>query len=267
MHPNDSARGKHPPVIPAPGGVCGAVCAGSPHGFAGMNCIDFAAADAIAFKSFAHNVFGIPKENIRFLVNGRKHEMTKLIAEVIKLAKTTAGGNAEIIMFYAGHGFPDERTQEPYIMPVDISGADVTNGIKLSKLYSDLTASPNISRVTVFIDACFSGGGRESGLLAARAVKIKPKETQLMKGNLVVFSASSGDQTALPYSEMNHGMFTYALLKKLKETKGDITYGFLDEFIRVFVENKSQRINEKEQNPKTNVSPEAVESWSDWKIR
>lgn len=229
--------------------------------------VEFAAADAIVFRRYAENVLGIQKENIRFVVNARKHEMTKMIDEVVKLARTAPGGNSEIIFFYAGHGFPDERTQEPYIMPVDISGADVTNGIKLSDLYTQLTLSTNVKRATVFIDACFSGGGRESGLLAARAVKIKPKETPLLKGNLVVFSASSGDQTALPYSEKNHGMFTYALLKKLKETKGDITYGFLDEFIRLFVENKSQRVNNKEQNPKTNVSRSAIESWKDWKVK
>jgi len=229
--------------------------------------VDFAVADAVTFRKYAENIFGIPAENIGFMVNARKHEMTKIITEIVTLARNAPGGNAEIVFFYAGHGFPDEKTQEPYIMPVDISGADVVNGIKLSKLYTDLVASPNIKRVTVFIDACFSGGGRELGLLAARAVKIKPKETELLKGNLVVFAASSGDQTALPYAEMNHGMFTYALLSQLKTTKGDIKYEFLDEGIRAFVVNYSQRINNKEQNTEINVSTDAQPIWKEWKVR
>ena len=71
----------------------------------------------------------------------------------------------------------------------------------------------------MFLDACFSGGGRDQGLLAARGVKIKPKEESFL-GNMVVFASSSGEEKSLPYEEKQHGLFTYFLLKKLKETKG-----------------------------------------------
>ncbi len=59
-------------------------------------------------------------------------------------------------------------------------------------------------------------GGGDAGLLAARSIKVRPKQN-VVNGNLVVFSASSGEQSALPYENEQHGMFTFYLLKKIKE--------------------------------------------------
>jgi hypothetical protein len=36
------------------------------------------------------------------------------------------------------------------------------------------------------------------------------------QGNMVVFSAAQGDETAYPNNDEKHGMFTYFLLKKLQ---------------------------------------------------
>ena len=48
------------------------------------------------------------------------------------------GPQAELIVYYAGHGFPDEITKEPYLVPVDVSGTDLSAAIKLEDLYRDL---------------------------------------------------------------------------------------------------------------------------------
>ena len=76
--------------------------------------------------------------------------------------------------------------------------------------------------ITVLLDACFSGVKRGSGqaLVAARGVVIKPKN-EVLGGNMVVFTAASGDETALSYQEKRHGMFTYFLLDQLKKTRGE----------------------------------------------
>ncbi len=49
------------------------------------------------------------------------------------------GGKAEFILFYSGHGLPDEKNKEPYLIPVDISGSNIEGGIKLQDLYLNLT--------------------------------------------------------------------------------------------------------------------------------
>lgn len=226
--------------------------------------VEFAIRDAETFKLYAKKVLGIPEANIILHTNATAIEMSRALNQINAIAKITEG-KAEIFVMYAGHGFPDEKTQEPYLIPVDVSGSDLKFAIKLSDLYAKLTEHPT-KRVTVFIDACFSGGGREQGLLAARAVKVRPRENPL-QGNLIVFAAASGDQSALPWKEMNHGMFTYHVLNKLKETKGELTYGELSDYLRINVATRSVLVNQKEQNPQTNISPAVRENWRNWTMR
>ncbi len=226
--------------------------------------VDFARNDASAFKEYAINTLGIPDRNITFLLDATSGQMHQALSRINLLSKNT-NGKAEIFFFYAGHGLPDEITKEPYIMPVDISGTNVISGIKLKSVYEKLTEYPN-KNVTVFIDACFSGGARNQGLLAARGVKIKPKTNQL-SGNLIVFSASSEAQSALPYKNEKHGLFTYFLLKKLQETAGDISFKKLSEYLKEKITVESLLINNKEQTPQINISPSIDNNWTKWSLK
>jgi len=225
--------------------------------------VAFARNDASAFKEYALNILGVPSENIIFMLDATTGKMNQGISK-INLIMKASGGNAEVFVYYAGHGLPDEQTKEAYIMPVDVSGKNAAEGIALKGLYQKLTEYPS-KKVVVFIDACFSGGARNQGLLAARGVKINPKENPL-SGNLVVFSASSGEQSSLPYNQKEHGFFTYYLLKRLQETGGNLTFGELSDYISNNVSVKSVIINDKEQNPKVNTSQGCQETWANWKI-
>ena len=226
--------------------------------------VEFARNDASIFREYALRTLGVEEENLYFLTDATAGTMQQNIELVSKII-SKIGKDAELIFYYSGHGFPDENTKIPYLMPVDVSATNLYSAIKLSEVYKKFSKT-GAKRITIFLDACFSGGGRESGLLAARGVKIKPKE-ELLRGNLVVFSASSGEQSALPYKKQKHGMFTYFLLKKLQETKANITYGELDKYIYQKVSIESLRVNQKEQDPKVNVSSDVKDTWEMWKIR
>ncbi len=225
--------------------------------------VDFAIRDAEVFAKYAEKTLGIPKENITVLKDAISSQMQREIEKISKITKYH-NGEGNIIFYYAGHGFPDEVSKESYLMPVDVGGSDVKYGIKLSDLYQELTMYPS-QKVLVILDACFSGGGRNQGLLAARGVKIKPKEN-VVSGNLVVFSSSTGEQSSLPYKNKQHGMFTYFLLKKLKESKGDINLEELSDYVTKEVQISALKINSKEQNPKILVSPDVGNLWMDWKL-
>ena len=117
------------------------------------------------------------------------------------------------------------------------------------------------------MDACFSGSKRGDGMLAsARGVAIKTK-TQAPQGKMVVFSAAQGDETAYPLKDEGHGLFTYFLLKKLKETKGDVTYGELSSYITDQVERKSIATNGKSQTPTVIPSQNVSENWKAMKLK
>lgn len=226
--------------------------------------VHFARNDASAFKEYAVKVLGVPETNITLILDATAAKMKQAIDRISLLSKNSFG-NAEIFFYYAGHGLPDEISKEAYLIPVDVSGNNVTDGIKLTDVYKKLVEYPS-KMVTVFLDACFSGGARTQGLIASRGVKVKPKE-ELLKGNLVVFSASSGEQSSLAYNEQEHGLFTYYLLQKVKESKGNTTYKELSDYLNQQVGFKSVLINNKEQNPQTNVSPDIQKQWQTWKLK
>jgi hypothetical protein len=225
--------------------------------------VAYAMKDAKSFKEYCTKTMGIPEENTVMLINARIVEFYREISKLNLYAKNSKG-NAEIIFYYAGHGLPDETTKEPYLIPVDVSSSDLRFAIKLTDLYAELTEFP-CKRVTVFLDACFSGGARNQGLVSARGIKIKPIEEPL-NGNLVVFAASSGAQSSLPYKEKYHGMFTYFLLKKMQESGGKLTYKELSDYLDQKLSINSIKINNKEQNPQTNISPNVKSSWENWKF-
>lgn len=225
--------------------------------------VKYARNDASAMKEYAIKSLGVPEKNIQLILDGTYGQINQAISKFNLIAKTT-GGKATILFYYAGHGMPDDATKEPYLIPVDISGSNVTSGIKLKDLYSRLTEFPT-ERVYVFLDACFTGGARDEGLIAGRSISIKPKE-QLLKGNIVVFSASSGNQASLSFPDKRHGMFTYFLLKKIQETNAEVSLKDLSGFLKEKVALESLLINHKEQNPQTNTSTTITDSWGKWKL-
>lgn len=223
--------------------------------------VDFARNDAMIFKKYAHKTLGIPQENITLLTDAIKSQMND---EISRLASKAIFENAELFFFYAGHGFPNIKTKEAYLMPIDIRASKVTEAVKLDDLYVELTKySPK--RVTVFLDACFSGGGRNEGMLAARSVKIKPKRSQL-KGNIVVFSAASEDEVALPYNQNYHGLFTYFLLKKLQSTKGNVNYSELADYLKTQVFYHASDLKYIKQTPQVESGLELKDEWKTWKL-
>ncbi len=224
----------------------------------------FAINDAQIFKKYCEETLGIPRDNIIYVTNAGLVRMTQSINQIQSVIKNS-GGDAEIIFYYAGHGFPDEITKEPYLIPVDVTGSNLDMAISLKEVYRKLTEF-NSKKVIIFLDACFTGGGRDAGLLAARSISIKPKE-QILIGNIVVFTASSGEQSSLPYTEKQHGLFTYYLLKKLQESQGQINLEELGTYIEKKVSIRSPLINAKEQNPQILVSPTVSDSWQSWELK
>ena len=102
-------------------------------------------------------------------------------------------------------------------------------------------------------------------LASARGVALKAKP-DAPQGRMVTLSAATGEETAYPYDEKQHGMFTYYLLKAMQENKGKLTLGQLADYVQTQVRQRSVVINHKSQTPTVNASPEAAD-WKNWKIK
>ena len=219
--------------------------------------VPFAAHDGEVFKEYCIKTLGIPEKNVHYRANATKNNM-EFEVDWLKSVLATHKGEAKGIVYYSGHGMPSESTLNSYLLPVDGYASRPESGYSLDKMYADL-GNTDAASVTYFIDACFSGANRSGEMMEQnRGVAIKSKGGQL-KGNSVVFSAAQGDETAYVYQDKSHGMFTYFLLKKLQETKGNVSYGELSDYINEKVSRMSLVENSKSQTPTT------TSTMSDWK--
>ena len=226
--------------------------------------VPYALNDGKIFRVYCLKTLGIPEKQIKYIPNATGNQIKAQINWLQTLAEVFT--NPHIIFYYAGHGIPDESSRTAYLLPVDGIGTDVSTGYKLDDLYAVLGKMP-AENVTVFMDACFSGSKREEGMLAsARGVAIKAR-SGMPQGNMVVFSAAQSDETAYPNNEEKHGMFTYFLLKKLQDTKGDVTLQELGEYITTNVSQQSILLNGKSQTPCVTPSATLDASWREWKLK
>ena len=237
-------------------------------GDAGIPNVEFAVNDATVFAKYCEKTLGIPHDHVKLTLNATLGKMRRSI----RLLKQTAEANKDrsnstIIFYYAGHGIPDEATKSCYLLPIDADGKSTNECYSLDTLYAELAALP-IDKICVFIDACFSGAQRGNGMLAsARGVAIEANSKAPQEGNTVVFTAAQGSQTAYPYKEKQHGMFTYYVLNQLHRYKGDCTLEELGSYVEKKVRQKSIDVNGKEQSPTVIKSENIAENWKNEKLK
>ncbi len=225
----------------------------------------FAENDAQVFCEYLKKTLGVPEKQVRYVANGGLNSI-RMAVRWLTQAMEVCNGQGKAIFYYAGHGIPDEANKAAYLLPVDGMGSDVESGYALERLYKEL-GKCTAEHIIVFLDACFSGTKREGDMMAsARGVAIKVKSSD-PTGNMIVFTASQGDETAYPYQEEQHGMFTYYLLKKLQETKGNATLGELRDYLSLEVKRQSFVENNKMQTPTVNVSSSLQSSWRNMKLK
>lgn len=227
--------------------------------------VPYAANDAKIVHEYFKKTLGISEKHIRLYVNAGYNDLRKAVSW-LKQGLTAYGGEGRVIFYYAGHGIPNEADKSACLLPVDGVGSDIESAYPLSKLYEALSELPARS-VTVFLDACFSGAKRDGQMMASArgvAIKTKPQEA---KGKMVIFTAAQGDETAYPFKSQKHGMFTYFLLRKLQDTKGDVTLGDLGDYLTREVRRESFDENSKIQTPSINASAALADSWRQMKLK
>lgn len=212
---------------------------------------------------------GLPEDHVKIYKDATFGNVAASLKYIENLSKAYKK-DLNLIFYYAGHGMPNEKTRNPMILPVDGDVAIPETCYDLGELTSKL-GSLNANSIIVMLDACFSGTerGTERGdgmLIAARGVRIKSNQS-VPTGNMVILSATQGDETAYPLDSERHGLFTYFLLKKLQETKGDVTLGELADYITEQVKRQSVVSNGKLQTPTVSVSSTMLPSWRKYKIK
>lgn len=225
--------------------------------------------DGKTFAEYCEKTLGIPKSQITFLTDATSGDFWSAYDNLTGRV-SHRDEDIDVILYYSGHGLPDDASKEAYLMPVDAQPQSSRTMIRLQEVYDGIGKIPNAS-LYAFMDACFSGSERVSGeqehpIVKARGVSLKHKETE-PAGNVFVLSAADAQQTAFPYEEKDHGMFTYWLLKKLQDSKGGATLEDITAFVTKNVESTSHEINNRPQTPTHKATGKLSGTWKSKKLR
>lgn len=215
---------------------------------------DFAVSDAKLVSEYLSKVMGYPEENIVTLINehASKSDFEKYFE---KWLSNNAEKDSTIFVYYSGHGAPNTKKGDAYLVPYDGDPSFIEQtGYPLKKLYESLNKL-QVKEIIVALDSCFSGaGGRSVIAKGARPLVINLQNNMVLSKNMTILSASSGDQTSSTYDEKGHGLFTYFLLKGIKnedvvKSDGSILMEDLFGYIKPQVERIARKKYNNEQTP------------------
>lgn len=229
-----------------------------------VNNVVFARNDGKSFSNYCKLTFGVPEGNIMVIEDAT---LTQIKSGIKWLQQKASIGDVEkVIVYYAGHGIPDYSTSQSYLLPSDGNPLDLMSAYPLAEFYNQLSLI-NARQCVAIIDACFSGMDRRGEAInEVRGISIKPS-VELPKGNVVVFSACSGDEIAQPFPAKHHGVFTYYLLKFLQDNNGKGTFKELGDFIKRNVMNTTLSTTGKVQTPILFLPQNESIPWESWELK
>ena len=215
---------------------------------------DFAVSDAKIMAEYLTKVMGYPEENVVTLLNDHATNVD-LVKYFEKWLPNNVEKDGTVFIYYSGHGAPDPKTSSAYLVPYDGDPAFIDEtGYSLKRMYAALGKLP-AKEVIVALDSCFSGaGGRSVIAQGSRPLVMNLLSNVVLPKNVTVLSASSGDQTSSTYDEKGHGLFTYFMLKGIKNedvtrSDGSLKIDDLYSYLKPQVERIARKQYNNEQTP------------------
>lgn len=224
---------------------------------------DYAAHDAEVMSDYLTKMMGYQEENVALLLNDRaaKADIEKYFE---KWLPNRVEKDASVFIYFSGHGAPNPKTGDAYLVPYDGDPAFVDEtGYALKRLYGNLGKLP-AKEVVVMLDSCFSGAGGRSVIGKGMRPMVLSIENPMLAGNkTVVLAASAGDQISSTHDKKNHGLLTYFFLKGLQgeadsNKDGTVELKELFAYLKPQVERTARREYNNEQTPQLLGSPEAL---------
>ena len=150
--------------------------------------------------------------NVKLLENASRKD----ILRALKNLRQTVSSKDNILIYYAGHGWLDEETDDGYWLPVDSERDDDSNWIATDRVISQVKGM-KAKHVMVVADSCFSG-------TITRAIKIEQRTpewlSEIVKKKARTALTSGGLEPVLDTGSGNHSAFAYAFISLLEENDG-----------------------------------------------
>jgi hypothetical protein len=208
---------------------------------------DYADHDARIMAEYLTKVMGYPEENIVTLINDRaaKSDFEKYMG---KWLPNNVEKDSSVFIYYSGHGAPNPKTGDAFLVPYDGDPSFIEEtGYPLKRLYAKLDRL-QAKEIIVVLDSCFSGAGGRSVLAkGARPLVMNMDKQVFHSDRIAILTASAGNQISSTHEEKGHGLFTYFLLKGIKE--GNSELGTLYNYLKPQVERIARKTYNNEQTP------------------
>ena len=225
---------------------------------------DFASHDARVVSQYLTHALGYLEENVVTLLDDKatRADFHKYLEGWLS---NRVEENDSVFIYYSGHGAPNIKTGEAYLVPYDGDPLYIDKtGYSLQSLYDHLNTLP-AKEVVVVLDSCFSGaGGRSVIAKGMRPLMLSVENPILSQGKTFVLGASGGDQVSNTYEKKKHGLLTYFFLKGLQgdgdqNRDGTIDLMELHAYVRPQVERVARREFNNEQIPQLLGNPEVLD--------
>jgi hypothetical protein len=207
----------------------------------------YADRDAAAAADFVE-AMGVPASNVATLTD--EHATRAGLAKKLEgWLANNVNENSTVYFYYSGHGAPDVKTGQAYLVPFDGDPEYLDEtAYPLKRLYEKLNAL-KAKRVVVMLDSCFSGAGGRSVLAKGARPLVSNVDTGVSSadGKISVLAAAGAEQISGTYDEKGHGLFSYYLFNGLnggaKDASGQVTLKSLYDYLKPKVMEDAQRDN------------------------
>ena len=213
----------------------------------------FAKNDAKLFHDFAVNVLGVPKENIKTLINDKGRRLSAKRLLKTWLPRMIKPGQTDFYLYFSGHGLATNEGRDLYLLPYDGDPLLIEDSaLTRNEIFASIDKhEPNT--VIAFLDTCYSGATRSGENLSGARPIVLEVEDQGVPNNFTVFTASANNEIASGLNSARHGLFSYFMMKGLEgeaDLDGDhsITTGELHIYLSKNVQKEALLLN-REQYP------------------
>ena len=172
--------------------------------------------DAKAVAEKLHVQYGF---EVEVLTDPTRDEILKALEQY----ESKLPDNANLLVFYAGHGQHDRETDKGYWLPVDAKLETRNHWIIADEMTSDVKAVP-ARHVLVVSDSCYSGMLTRSITPTNMPFQSERYLETMLAASSRNLMASGADEPVADAGAPGHSAFTYALLQGLDRTdKGGFT--------------------------------------------
>jgi hypothetical protein len=194
----------------APGGGYYALVIGN-NNYASLPKLKTAEADAREVAALLKEFYGF---DTRLLLNATRQQIVTALFSY----RLALGPDANLLVYYAGHGINDTQAEKSYWLPVDATRDDDSNWISADDITTRIRAIP-ARHVLVISDSCYSGTLTRGLGEALPPPNAREQFLQrMMSGRSRTLMASGGDEpVADGGGGGRHSVFASALMRGLRE--------------------------------------------------